>query len=224
MDCVIADPPYAETNLVWDSWPDGWLTACATIVSSLWCFGSARMFDTYRPEFDGWKFSQDVIWSKPQAATGMVTDRFLRSHEHIRHYYRGEWRRVYHVPPRVFVGTRAHDVRKAPAGKKWHGARGAVTWTDDGYRLPLSVIAAPNLTQRALHPTEKPLAVVDPILTYACPVDGVVLDPFAGSGSTLAAAKASGRRSVGIEADERYCEVIAKRLAQGVLDFGSASA
>lgn len=227
VDCCVTDPPYAETSLAWDSWPEGWAAAVAAITSSLWCFGSARMFSRYEPEVvgAGWQFSQDLIWSKPQASTGMVTDRFLRSHEHVRHYYRGLWRDVYHEPPRVWVGiqNRGGARKAAQTVGTWHGTRGASQWTDDGYRMPLSVISTGQLRKRALHPTEKPVAIIDPLIAYACPPGGLVLDVFAGSGSTLAAAKARGLRAVGIEGDERYCEIAARRLSQGVLNFGDGA-
>ena len=74
------------------------------------------------------------------------------------------------------------------------------------------------------HPTVKPLAMLsDWVRLFTQPGD-VVLDPFAGSGTTLRAAVNEGRRAIGVEIDERYCELIAKRLAQDVLDFGGVSA
>ena len=73
------------------------------------------------------------------------------------------------------------------------------------------------------HPVEKPTSLLRDLLEPTCPVGGLVLDPFAGSGTTLFAAKSMGARAIGIEIEERYCEIAAERCRQEVLDFGDAS-
>lgn len=73
---------------------------------------------------------------------------------------------------------------------------------------------------RVDHPTPKPLPLMERLIAKCPP--GVIADPFAGSGATLLAARAQGRRAVGVEIEERYCELIASRLAQGDL-FGGAA-
>lgn len=66
------------------------------------------------------------------------------------------------------------------------------------------------------HPAEKPEPLVRRIITTSA-VDGLVVDPFLGSGTTAVAAKNAGLSCLGIEAEERYCEIAAKRLSQEVL-------
>lgn len=87
--------------------------------------------------------------------------------------------------------TRCEDVVDVPAGR----------WTNVG---------------SGEHPAPYPPRLAEWCTRLICPPDGIVVDPFAGSGSTLVAAVASGRKAIGIELSERYCEIAATRLSQGV--------
>jgi DNA modification methylase len=70
------------------------------------------------------------------------------------------------------------------------------------------------------HPTVKPVALMRWLIRLVTPPSGILLDPFAGSGTTGVAAKLEGRKAMLIELDERYCEIAAKRLEQQVFEFG----
>lgn len=221
-DAIVTDPPYGETALPWDSWPRQWPALLSMHSSSMWCFGSFRMFTERWTEFleGGWKLSQDVVWEKHNG-TGFAVDRFKRVHEHVLHFYQGAWGAVRHEAVReAYHGPDKHARARGSKGEHY-GDIGGHVYEDDGRRMVRSVIKAKSV-RGGIHPTEKPASVLAPLIEYSVPAGGLVLDPFAGSGSTLLTARSLGRRAIGIEADEEHCEKAAKHLAEPDL-FGGAS-
>lgn len=102
-----------------------------------------------------------------------------------------------------------------------YGARGKRPILGEGaYSNVLSGFS--RVTGGREHPTEKPGALLQHLIRRHCPDGLMVFDPFAGSGSTLLAARTEGRRAVGVEIDERYCEIAARRLSQDTLLGGAA--
>jgi site-specific DNA-methyltransferase (adenine-specific) len=93
-------------------------------------------------------------------------------------------------------------------GKAWHGG---------GYVPDSWIGLSPNRLGQGVHPTQKPIEPFHRLVQAFSPNDGAVLDPFMGSGTTLRAAKDLGRKAIGIEIEERYCEIAAKRLQQSVM-------
>jgi site-specific DNA-methyltransferase (adenine-specific) len=235
-DACVADPPYGETSLAWDRWPTGWLDAVAGVTDSLWCWGGLRLFQDRATEFRaaGWKLSHDTVgeweidtavWEKGAGSGPANGDRFVRVHELAGHYYQGPWADIRHaVPSTAWYGPDKGNAVLQRVGPTQRGAYRSGGWTDNGTRLARSVIRTPSMRGRAVHETQKPTEVLAPLIEYAVPAGGTVLDPTAGSGSTAVAARLLGRRAVLIEGREQCCEIAARRLDQGVLGLAGETA
>jgi site-specific DNA-methyltransferase (adenine-specific) len=218
-DAVVTDPAYGETSLKWDRWPVGWLALARNQIKvngSLWCFGSMRMFLAEAAEFsNGWRFVQDLIWEK-QNGSSSAADRFRRVHEVVCQFVRDDakWADIFKSPVTTPDAV-ARAVRRKKRPTHWGGSEGTgheYESHDGGPRLMRSVLQIRNMHGRAIHPTQKPEGIVEPLLRYSVPPRGLVLDPFAGSGTTLAVARQLGMRAIGIEANREYAERAADRL------------
>lgn len=216
-DCILVDPPYGETSLQWDRWVDGWPSVVRRLLKptgSMWVFGSFRMFWDHASDFSGWKLSHEVVWEKHNG-TGLFKDRFRRVHELAAHFYRDDskWTDIYKLP-QVTNDARARIVRKKGRPAQWIGATGDSIYRseDGGPRLMRSVIYVRSEHGRAEHPTQKPIGIVEPLLLYACPKGGRVLDCFAGSGTTGIVAARHGIDATLIEARPEFVKLIERRL------------
>jgi DNA modification methylase len=88
-----------------------------------------------------------------------------------------------------------------------------------------TVLSVQRLNSGAVtHPAEKPIRLLRELIESSSCIEDLVLDPFCGVGSTLHAAALEGRRAIGIEIEEKYCEIAAKRLSQEVFQFGETHA
>lgn len=119
---------------------------------------------------------------------------------------------------------------KGPMGMGWHYRRSYETvlvaqkpgakcrWFDDTDRVENIIRHIPKIIPKATdHPTPKPVELMRYFICLHSEKGQIVVDPFAGAGTTLRACKDLGRRGIGIEIEERYCEIAARRLEQGVL-------
>jgi DNA modification methylase len=178
---------------------------------------------------DGWTLRNAVIWHKPNAMPESVTDRLSCRYEHVflfsksrRYTFDLDAVREPHSAVTIARSGRARITAYAPPGQT-PGRKGETTPNELGGN-PGDVWSIPTSPFPGAHFATMPPELARRCILAGCPTDGTVLDPFAGSGTTLKVARSLGRKSVGIELNPAYIDIIRDRIGQTPLDFGEASA
>lgn len=126
----------------------------------------------------------------------------------------GAWVKVGATPQftgdRPATGFEAITIAHPKGRKRWNGGGKHALWS-------FPIVLNRGGADPRLHTTQKPAALMRELVSLFTDPGDLILDPFMGSGTTLRAAKDLGRRAIGIELEERYCEIAAKRLEQEVL-------
>jgi DNA modification methylase len=165
---------------------------------------------------DGWCLRQDIIWHKPNPMPESVTDRCTKAHEYIfllskseRYFFDSEAMREPAVYP---AGTKAAKGSAERQSQRGVNARPPEYKIYDGYRNRRSVWTVTTKPYKGAHFATFPPALIEPCILAGCPAGGTVLEPFSGSGTTLAVANKHGRKAVGIELNPAYCALAVERL------------
>jgi site-specific DNA-methyltransferase (adenine-specific) len=122
------------------------------------------------------------------------------------------WRRAGFYPVAHLVWPKAYTSRRQFVRYQHEQAYVLAKGRPRRPAVPVGDVLPWNYTENRLHPTQKPVTGLTPVIRAFSRPGDIVLDPFCGSGSTLVAARQLGRRYVGIELDAEYCEAARKRL------------
>jgi len=244
VDLVFADPPFnigyeydryddRRTKAEYLGWADRWLAAAVRVLKPDGSFFLA-IGDEYAAEYKvrldalGLALRNWIVWHYTFGVN--CTRKFNRSHAHILYYVRDPKRYTFHADAVRVPSARLTvyaDRRANPGGKLPDD-----TWvlrpqeSDRHFRPDSDTWYVPRVCgtfrERTAHPCQMPEAVLERIIRVATDPGDLVLDPFAGSGTTLAVAKKLGRRFLGIELSDAYADLARKRLQS--IEFGNPNA
>ncbi len=245
VDMVLTDPPYHSTALSMDANPHGntyeqiYMELSRVLKPNGWLFTFGSLDSLSMAIQTGlWKTKFSYVWAKPGIVCAHAQARHpLMAHELIGAFCKKGLKRMtslymdyeslqtygpaYKIPKRRKRGDTVFEKES-----RHMKSDTAETHVPAGRRGGQSILTYPNkfcmpLMERTPHPTQKPVALLKLLVRGYCPPDGLVLDPFAGSGSTLVAAREVGRRALGIEIDGDWFKTARERLgADGLARHG----
>ncbi|APA71736.1 DNA methylase N-4 [Janthinobacterium sp. 1_2014MBL_MicDiv] len=224
VDLILTDPPYnlgkdygnaSDQQSVADylRWTEQWIDAA---LPKLKANGSLYIFLTWRysPEIfvmlkQRMAMMNEIIWDRRVPSMGGSVRSFSSVHDTIGFFVK---RKDYYFDLDAVRIAYDAATKKARSRSIFIGAK----WLEVGYN-PKDLWSVSRLhkehPERADHPTQKPLEIIERMVKASCPPGGVVLDLFMGSGTTALAAKRCGRDFVGFELNPDYCAIIEQRLA-----------
>ena len=224
VDLILTDPPYnlgkdygnasdQQSAADYLRWTEQWIDAA---LPKLKANGSLYIFTTWRnsPEIfvmlkQRMTMMNEIIWDRRVPSMGGSVRSFSSVHDTIGFFVR---RKDYYFDLDAVRIAYDAATKKARSRSIFVGAK----WLELGYN-PKDLWSVSRLhkehPERADHPTQKPLVIIERMVKASCPPGGVVLDLFMGSGTTALAAKRCGRDFVGFELNPDYCTIIEQRLA-----------
>ncbi|MES2297540.1 MAG: site-specific DNA-methyltransferase [Pseudomonadota bacterium] len=224
IDLILTDPPYnlgkdygnesdQQSEAAYLSWTEQWIDAA---LPKLKPNGSLYIFLTWRfsPEIfvmlkKRMTMMNEIIWDRRVPSMGGSVRSFTSVHDTAGFFVK---RKDYYFDLDAVRIPYDAETKKARSRSIFVGAK----WLEVGYN-PKDLWSVSRLhrehPERADHPTQKPLEIIERMVKASCPAGGVILDPFMGSGTTAVAAKRCGRQFVGFELNTQYCQIIAQRLA-----------
>ncbi|MBI5574299.1 MAG: site-specific DNA-methyltransferase [Elusimicrobia bacterium] len=223
IDLIVTDPPYClgkdygndSDKLNPDkylTWSKKWIDA---VIPKLKSAGSFYIFLTWRysPEIFSYIKTKmiminEIIWDRRVPSMGGSTRKFSSVHDNIGFFVKSK--KYYFDLDAIRIPYDA-ETKKARTRPRFVGKK----WLEIGYN-PKDIWSTARIhaedPERENHPTQKPLEIIDRIIKASSPEEGIVLDPFLGTGTTAISCKKNNRNYVGFEINSNYCKIIEKRL------------
>lgn len=212
IDCIVTDPPYGNTNCDFDCIVDE-PTLLKELKRVIKPNRAVCIFTTIRPavrliSIDQKFFRYEWIWEK-KTSLGFfqANKRALRCHEIILIFGKGN---PDYYPQ--FTKGKPYIKEKNNPAEHYAGNTKRTPTINDGKRYPRDVLHFSNSNANSIHPTQKPVRLVEYLIRTYSNAGDVILDPFAGSGTTAVAAINSDRSFIGWERDEGYYNAAVKRI------------